>query len=591
MNRTHVFLSRAFWVSVALAAVQSAAAANLRYTASLQDADRPAEGSYDLRIDTYADEHSTSTPTTTYLFEDVAVSNGRVELDLDATGATGATGAAAPVWVALSVRDGDQSGAYLAIPGRQEAIAPSVIGQCWSSSGDSGSDPDTHFLGTVEDTDLVLRTANVQSLRIEPSVLAAPTPLVITASMIGGSSANAAVNGVRGVSIGGGGSVPHPSNPDGTFFSIAPNGNRAFSPYATIAGGYANSAGTDGANGTFAAVGGGAGSRATGGSSVVIGGFSNVAAGFGSTASGGSFNCAGGDSSWAGGRSAKVRPGNQPGDGDCAANSGDGNGDEGSFVWADSNTSDFVSNGANRVLMRATGGLVMQAKIGSETIARAPRGYFNVVRGDSGTAQPASASTAIMASFENDSDAFLSVLSPTGFNRGIVFADPASSNRGGMVYSGIDDSLQFLANGSTRMLLRGDGRMFLPVLASAGSTALCRNAASEISTCSSSLRYKQDIRPLDLGLDTVQALRAVQYLWTADGQADVGFVAEEVAALDERLITRNESGAVEGVKYDRISAVLASAVQTLAEREKAQRREIEDLNARLARLETLLSAH
>ncbi len=570
---------------VLLLAAPAAMAQDLRYSAQLQDGGRAANGRYDLRIDGYAGAGADDLAMTTYLFDDVAIVDGRVELEL-ASLPTDADPQA--LWFGLSVRDADQVVDHVAVPGRQQIVTPTVIGQCWSSVGDTGSNPDTNFLGTIDDTDLVLRTANVQSLRIEPTIFSIPTPLVVTASVIGGSSANAAVNGVRGVSIGGGGSVPHASNPDGTFFGIAPNGNRAFSPYTTIAGGYANSAGTDGGIGTFASVGGGAGNHAGGGNSVVVGGIGNLAQGSTSTVGGGSFSCAGGDQSWAAGRRAKVRPGTAVGAAQCTANSGDSNGDEGSFVWADNTNADFVSNGGNRVLVRASGGVVMQAAIAAESVARAPRGYFNVVRGDSGTAQPASPSATVLASFENDSDAFISVVAPANVNRGLVFADPGSANRGGLVYTGVDNSLQFLANGSTRMTLRSDGRLHLPTLAAAGSTALCRNASNEISTCSSSLRYKDAIEPLALGLGTIEALRAVQYQWTADGMADIGFVAEEVAALDERLITRNAAGEVEGVKYDRISAVLAAAVQTLSAREQQQRSELDELKARLAKLESRL---
>lgn len=586
MMRSRPPRHRVLMALVLLLAAPAAMAQDLRYSAQLQDGGRPANGRYDLRIDGYAGAGADDPAITTYLFDDVAIVDGHVELELASLPADADPQA---LWFGLSVRDADQAANHIPVPGRQQIVTPTVIGQCWSSVGDTGSDPDTNFLGTIDDTDLVLRTANVQSLRIEPTILNVPTPLAITASMIAGSSANAAVGDVRGVSIGGGGSVPHPGNPDTTFFGILADGNKAFSNYTTIAGGYANAAGTSSGQGTFATVGGGAASRATGSSSVVAGGFANAAQGGSSTVSGGSFNCAGGDTSWAGGRRAKVRPGNGVGASECTANSADGNGDEGTFVWADSTNADFVSNGGNRLLMRASGGVVMQTAISAETTARAPRGYFNVVRGDSGTAQPASPSATILASFENDSDAFVSVVAPASVNRGLVFADPGSASRGGLVYIGVDNSLQFLANGSARMTLRSDGRLHLPTLAAAGSTALCRNASNEISTCSSSLRYKDAIEPLALGLGTIEALRAVQYQWTADGMADIGFVAEEVAALDERLITRNAAGEVEGVKYDRISAVLAAAVQTLSEREQQQRSELDELKNRLARLESQLA--
>jgi hypothetical protein len=43
----------------------------------------------------------------------------------------------------------------------------------------------------------------------------------------------------------------------------------------------------------------------------------------------------------------------------------------------------FVSKRPDRFLVRATGGLVFSG-VGAETDARLPRGYFNVVSGDSG---------------------------------------------------------------------------------------------------------------------------------------------------------------------------------------------------------------
>jgi len=86
----------------------------------------------------------------------------------------------------------------------------------------------------------------------------------------------------------------------------------------------------------------------------------------------------------------------------------------------------------------------------------------------------------------------------------------------------------------------------------------------------------------------------VAYDWKETREADVGFVAEEIAAIDPRLVTRNAAGEIEGVKYERLTAVLAGAVQeltrTLAAREVDDRalRERQDLLE--ARLDALLAA-
>lgn len=127
--------------------------------------------------------------------------------------------------------------------------------------------------------------------------------------------------------------------------------------------------------------------------------------------------------------------------------------------------------------------------------------------------------------------------------------------------------------------LRVDGTLRVDTLGSAGATQLCRNADNQIASCSSSARYKSDIADLDLGVDTLARLRPVAYTWTESGQADIGFVAEEVARIDPRLVTMNEAGEVEGVKYERLSALLAAAVQGLADDQRRSR-------ADLARLET-----
>src|SRR6185295_12638631 len=52
-------------------------------------------------------------------------------------------------------------------------------------------------------------------------------------------------------------------------------------------------------------------------------------------------------------------------------------------------------------------------------------------------------------------------------------------------------------------------------------------------------------------------------------QADMGLVAEEVAGVEPLLVTHNNKGEIEGVKYDRVGVVLINAV-------KEQQAQIED---------------
>lgn len=388
-------------------------AASFVYEGQLDDRGVPANGRYDIRLAVYRDAELGATLSAPLVFNAVEVRDGRFRLDFEAR-----LDGDQSAWVELAVRDVG-AGSFSAIPGRTKATqAPAAIGACWSTVGDSGSNPATHFLGTTDAQPLVLRTRNAQSLRIEPTtVLSGGLP--ITANIIAGSSHNAVLAGVRGATIAGGGVPLGDSDPD--LSSEAPN--RVSDSYGSIGGGYANVAGDDGGTTTdraFATIGGGfansaAGSHATvaGGSSnsalaegasvlggtgnattaqgaslgggvannvsgvagVVSGGLSNtVVADYGvigggsfnavygnqSTVAGGTGNCAGAAFSWAGGHNAKVRPGTDPNSftacDDLASYPG-GNGDVGSFVWADNSVGVFASSGPNQFAVRAAGGL------------------------------------------------------------------------------------------------------------------------------------------------------------------------------------------------------------------------------------------
>lgn len=197
-----------------------------------------------------------------------------------------------------------------------------------------------------------------------------------TGSTVGGGDGNVAsgiestiAGGVGNIANGFRGSIGGGANNRAVGFATVAGGldNFAGANRSTVAGGSANLAGGEDSNvgggsenmasGTRAAVGGGFGNTASNLSSTVAGGLENIASGIGSGVSGGADNCAGGDHSWAGGSRAKIRPGNQPSDGDCVADSADTNGDQGTFLWAGDLNSDFRSTGSNQFGVRASGGV------------------------------------------------------------------------------------------------------------------------------------------------------------------------------------------------------------------------------------------
>jgi len=125
-----------------------------------------------------------------------------------------------------------------------------------------------------------------------------------------------------------------------------------------------------------------------------------------------------------------------------------------------------------------------------------------------------------------------------------------------------------------------------------GNTQLCRNDAGEIAQCSSSLRYKTDLRPFTGGLNLIDRLHPVSFKWKSDQSLDLGLGAEDVAAVEPLLVTRNDKGEVEGVKYDRLSAVFINAFKEQQNQIEEQRAQIKSLltanaglNARLQSVE------
>lgn len=136
-------------------------------------------------------------------------------------------------------------------------------------------------------------------------------------------------------------------------------------------------------------------------------------------------------------------------------------------------------------------------------------------------------------------------------------------------------------NGGSQVLINPGGALELRVLGAAGGTALCRNATQEVAFCSSSLRYKQNISSFAAGMSLVRQLQPIAYEWKDGGMKDVGFGAEDVAQIDSRLVTYNDKGEVEGIKYDRLSTAFVNAFTEQQSQIESQKAEIDALKSQL----------
>ncbi|MDP2895623.1 MAG: tail fiber domain-containing protein [bacterium] len=155
----------------------------------------------------------------------------------------------------------------------------------WSLTGNTGTDPATHFLGTADNQAVEVRVNRARALRLEPN---ATSP-----NLIAGYGGNAVSDGVAGATVGGGGAGSSP--------------NTVTDNFGTVGGGEGNQAGDNAGTADDAresTVGGGSGNTASGAYATVAGGYSNEASREGATVGAGSNNAASGDyATVAGGRS------------------------------------------------------------------------------------------------------------------------------------------------------------------------------------------------------------------------------------------------------------------------------------------------
>jgi Chaperone of endosialidase len=284
-------------------------------------------------------------------------------------------------------------------------------GTAWFLAGNSGTNPNSQFLGTTDNAALNFRVNNARALRLVPN---ASSP-----SVIGGWNGNSVSAGVVGAVIGGGGNSVDPNtvtddfgtvgggqgnqvgdagfviataatvaggrdntasneyttvgggrdntatgdtntiaggesnNASGLNYSTIGGGfdNTASEANTTIAGGVGNTAGDSGA-----VVGGGSGNDATGVHASIGGGDDNTAAGDFATVAGGELNSAAGTSATVPGGSGNSAAGNYG----LAAGRGANAGSNGAFVWGDSQAGTITAPAANTFTARAAGGFFLE---------------------------------------------------------------------------------------------------------------------------------------------------------------------------------------------------------------------------------------
>jgi hypothetical protein len=120
------------------------------------------------------------------------------------------------------------------------------------------------------------------------------------------------------------------------------------------------------------------------------------------------------------------------------------------------------------------------------------------------------------------------------------------------------------------------------------------NANNKIGTLSSSRRYKQEIRPMAEASEAILALRPMTFRYKKDidpkRSRSFGLIAEDVAKVSSDLITCDEQGNPQTVRYEAINAMLLNEFLKARRQIDAQQKQIEALTAGLQKVSAQLAA-
>jgi hypothetical protein len=345
---------------------------------------------------------------------------------------------------------------------------------------------------------------------------------------------------------------------------------------ASIGGGTYNSIG---GNASYGVIAGGLGNRIVGENclhSAILGGVSNQVSHFSSVVLGGERNHVSAPFALAAGRRARA-------------------GHIGTFVWADSSESDFLTERADQFLIRARGGVgigtsatqdaplsvegvqVNKVNLSAPSVAHQMRLGFNSVMAHL-------VSNAIFRNaWERDNPALPSFayVQHTGSKRHeFRVAEPAAS-----------------LSWTTAMVITTDSRVGIGVVSPSYRLTLPNQANAEGRGLAnawhtySSARWKTEVQTLDQPLDTVRQLRGVRYRWKEGGAPDIGLIAGEVAdVLPEIVSFDSETGEAASVDYARLVSVLVEAVKEQQSAIEALKTELGSREQQWASLEARLAA-
>jgi len=121
-----------------------------------------------------------------------------------------------------------------------------------------------------------------------------------------------------------------------------------------------------------------------------------------------------------------------------------------------------------------------------------------------------------------------------------------------------------------------------------GSTVVV-SSTGQLGVVVSSERFKTGIAPMGVNSAKLAQLRPVTFHLKTDPKGDLqyGLIAEEVAKVYPELVIRDQTGRIDGVRYDELAPMLLNEVQREQSKNAAQNAEIGDLKQQVAELNRL----
>jgi len=125
-----------------------------------------------------------------------------------------------------------------------------------------------------------------------------------------------------------------------------------------------------------------------------------------------------------------------------------------------------------------------------------------------------------------------------------------------------------------------------------GGVAVFVNAAGRLGTMTSSVRFKDKIRPMDKASEVILALKPVTFHYKReldpDGIPQFGLVAEDVEKVNPDLVVRDKEGKPYSVRYEQVNAMLLNEFLKEHRKVEQMQKQIDVLTAGLQKVSAQL---